>query len=181
MTSEPAGAAEILRNVLKMWDVVPDDVSPIGTNGNWHWKVRRGGDRFVVRIYRRERSDTSIQYELDVLERLRAKGWPVAAAADKPVSQSGLIFALFPFLPGRPHLEENDDRRRCRGRILGELHRELSAMAGIGQRTGWQRADEVAQGIELHRLPESNHSLTIALHLEESATASTGQVYLPAQ
>jgi Ser/Thr protein kinase RdoA (MazF antagonist) len=38
--------------------------------------------------------------------------------------------------------------------------------SGCGQRTGWQRADEVVQGIEARRLCGSDMHRTIAFHLE---------------
>jgi Ser/Thr protein kinase RdoA (MazF antagonist) len=166
MSLEGTGVADIIPDVLRSWDIVPDGVSPISTNGNCHWRVRTGRDEFVLRMYRSGQSAYSIQYELDILERLRIRGLPVAAAVGNSVLHSGFRFALFPLLRGSPRLKENDDQKRSRGRILAELHRELGTITDMGQRTGWQRADEVAQNIDLHRLPVSDVFRTIALHLE---------------
>jgi Ser/Thr protein kinase RdoA (MazF antagonist) len=159
-------SAELILDVLKSWTIVPDDVAPISTHGNCHWTVRRGRDRFILRMYCRGQSGSSIRYELDILKRLHSRGWPVAPAVDEPVLRSGFVFALFPLLPGHPHQEETDKQMRCRGRILAELHRELSTVTDVGQRTGWQRSDEVAYSIEAQRLPGTNTARTIALLLE---------------
>jgi len=166
MNLEGTGIVELIPHVLSSWDIVPDDVSPIGGSGNRHWRVRRGRDGFVLRMYRRGQSDLSIRYELDVLTRLRSRGWPVAAAVGDTVLHSGFVFALFPLLPGSPHEGETAGQRRGRGRILAQLHRELSAMTDMGQRSGWKRADEAAHSIEADRLRPSAMAGTIAFHLE---------------
>jgi homoserine kinase type II len=145
MKREDTRISGLIPNVLRSWDIVPDEVSPIGANGNRHWIVRRGRDGFVLRMYGRGQTESSIQYELDVLDRLRSRGWPVAAAVEDVIVDSGLVFALFPFLPGRSHEPESTEQQRCRGRILAELHRELSKLENLGQRNQWQRADEVVQ------------------------------------
>jgi Ser/Thr protein kinase RdoA (MazF antagonist) len=166
MNAERNKIGELIPHVLRSWNIAPDDVAPISTNGNSHWRVRRGRDDFVLRMYRRGQSEPSIRYELDILKRLRSQGWPVAAAVGETVLHSGFVFALFPLLPGCPHQAETAEHRLCRGRILGELHRELIAVTHVGQRTGWQRADEVVQGIEARRLCGNDMHRTIALHLE---------------
>jgi Ser/Thr protein kinase RdoA (MazF antagonist) len=166
MNHERTCVAELIPNVLSSWAIVPDDVSPISANGNCHWRVRRGRDGFVLRLYRRGQSDSSIQYELDILNRLRSRGWPVAAAVGDTVRHSGFVFALFPLLPGSPHEAETADQRRRRGRILAELHLELGAMTDARQRPAWKRADEVAHSIEADRLRPSALAGPIALHLE---------------
>jgi Ser/Thr protein kinase RdoA (MazF antagonist) len=166
MNPERTSVAELIPNILSSWDIVPDEVSPIGANGNRHWRVRRGCDGFVLRMYRNGQSDSSIRYELDILNHLRSRGWPVAAAVGDTVLHSGYVFALFPLLPGNPHEEETADQRRGRGRLLAELHRELSAMTDMGQRSGWKRADEVTHSIEADYLRPGDTPRTIALHLE---------------
>lgn len=166
MNHERTCVAELIPNVLRSWAIVPDDVSPISAHGNCHWRVRRGRDGFVLRLYRRGQSDSSIQYELDILNCFRSRGWPVAAAVGDAVRNSGFVFALFPLLPGSPHEAETAGQRRRRGRILAELHLELSAMTDPRQRPAWKRADEVAHSIEADRLRPSALAGTIALHLE---------------
>lgn len=166
MNPERTSDAELIPNVLRSWDIVPDDVSAVSANGNCHWRIRRGRDAFVLRMYRQGQSHVSIRYEHDVLNRLRGQGWPVAAAVGDTVLHSGFRFALFPLLPGSPHEGETAEQRRGRGRILGELHRQLSALTDMDQRSGWKRADEVAPSIEADRLVPSVTACTIAHHLD---------------
>jgi Ser/Thr protein kinase RdoA (MazF antagonist) len=98
---------------------------PISAKGNLHWRVQSGRDAFVLRMYRRSQSIASIQYEFDILAYLSERRWPVAAAISGVVQRAGKRFALFPFLPGGPCREENEQQSRRRGRILAKLHMEL--------------------------------------------------------
>jgi Ser/Thr protein kinase RdoA (MazF antagonist) len=166
MNPEQTSIGELIRVVLRSWDIVPDDISLISARGNCHWRVSRGRDVFILRRYRRGQSDSAIQYELDILKRVRSRGWPVAGAAGDTVSHSGFVFALFPLLPGCRREGETPEQRRCRGRILADLHRDLNAVTNIGQRTGWQRADEIVPGMAARGLRERAIDRTIALHLQ---------------
>jgi Ser/Thr protein kinase RdoA (MazF antagonist) len=157
-----------VQNALESWNIVPDDILPISTNGNCHWKVLRARDTFVVRMYRRGQSNSSTRYELEILNRLHRAGWPVAAALDETVVESGLLFALFPWLPGRPNINETPEQMQRRGRILAALHTELRTTLGIGQRTGWQRADEVARTPEMNILSGGDTARKIASHLDRA-------------
>src|SRR5262245_43918977 len=127
-------------------------------------------------MYRRGQSDSSIRYELEILNRLRRQGWPVAAALDETVLESGSVFALFPLLPGRPHQDESPEQMRRRGCILAQLHRELTTVVGIGQRTGWQRVDEVARTTEREILHTSDMGRKISCHLDR-VRSHLGAVY----
>jgi Ser/Thr protein kinase RdoA (MazF antagonist) len=171
MNPEQTRVAELIPTVLRSWDIVPDDISLISTNGNYHWKVRRGRDGFVLRMYRHGQSDTSIRYELDILKRVHRRRWPVAAAVGDTVLNSGFVFALFPLLPGSPREEETAEQRRYRGRILSDLHRDLNAVTNVGQRTGWRRADEIGPGVAVRGLRERDIHRTIAVHLERVSEA----------
>src|SRR5262249_27140531 len=115
---------------------------------------------------RRGQSISSILYELDILDRLHRRGWPVATALRETAVQFERVFALFPFLPGRSNENETPEQMRCRGRILAELHNELKTVPGAGQRTGWERTDEVARGAKADVLHTSDTARTIARHLE---------------
>jgi len=141
--------SQTISDILKLWNIASDEITPISTKGNWHWKVRRGQENFIVRRYRRGQSDSSIRYELAVLDRLRGHGWPVAAALDHVVCHSGFTFALFPLLHGRPHEQETPQRARQRGRLLGELHQELNGIRDVGQRPGWATAVEISDPVNI--------------------------------
>jgi Ser/Thr protein kinase RdoA (MazF antagonist) len=136
---------DLIREVLAAWNIMPGHVSLISAKGNLHWRVQSGRDAFVLRMYKRPQTIASIQYELDILTQVNERRWPVAAAIDGIVQHSGIPFALFPFLPGNPCRQDNEQQSRRRGRILAELHQELETLANSGQRDGWQRADEVVQ------------------------------------
>jgi Ser/Thr protein kinase RdoA (MazF antagonist) len=165
-TPEYRISRSLVENVLRFWNIVADDISPISTSGNCHWRVTCAGDAFVLRMYRHGQSSSSILYELDILNRLRRRGWPVAPSLYEAVVQSGRLFALFPFLPGRSNKGETPQQMRCRGRILAELHSELKTVPGVGQRTGWERTDEVARTAEVDILHSSDTARKIACHLE---------------
>ena len=152
---------DLVQKVLGMWNIAPDHVSLIKAKGNTHWRVQRGREDFILRMYRRGQTGSSIRYELDILRRLHDRGWPVAADVDGVVWREGSAFVLFPLLPGHPHLPENDQRRRQRGRILAELHCELSALTGLGQRSGWRRGDEAV--LESERLCDQGRERTLNL------------------
>ena len=153
---------DMVQKVLGMWNIAPDHVSLIKAKGNTHWRVQHGREAFVLRMYRRGQTGSSIRYELDILRRLHDRGWPVAAAVDGVVWRDGSAFVLFPLLPGHPHTPENDQRRRRRGRILAELHCELGALACLGQRSGWRRVDEVVMEDERRLDQGSERALNIS-------------------
>jgi Ser/Thr protein kinase RdoA (MazF antagonist) len=73
---------DLVQKVLGMWNIAPDHVSLIKAKGNTHWRVQRGREAFVLRMYRRGQTGSSIRYELDILRRLHDRGWPVAADVD---------------------------------------------------------------------------------------------------
>jgi Ser/Thr protein kinase RdoA (MazF antagonist) len=152
---------DLVQKVLGMWNIAPDHVSLIKAKGNTHWRVQRGREDFILRMYRRGQTGSSIRYELDILRRLHDRGWPVAADVDGVVWREDSAFVLFPLLPGHPHMPENDQRRRRRGRILAELHFELGTLSGLGQRSGWRRVDEVV--LEGERLCDQGSKRTLSM------------------
>ena len=153
---------DLVQKVLGMWNIAPDHVSLIKAKGNTHWRVQRGREAFVLRMYRRGQTGSSIRYELDILRSLHDRGWPVAADVDGVVWREDSAFVLFPLLPGCPHTPENDQRQRQRGRILAELHCELVALAGLGQRSGWRQVDEVVMEDERRRDQGCERTLNIS-------------------
>ncbi len=150
---------DLVQKVLGMWNIAPDHVSLIKAKGNTHWRVQRGREAFILRMYRRGQTGSSIRYELNILRRLHDRGWPVAADVDGVVWREDSAFVLFPLLPGHSHVPENDQRRRQRGRILAELHCELGALTGLGQRSGWRQVDEVV--MEGERRPDQGRERTL--------------------
>jgi len=152
---------DLVQMVLGMWNISPAHVSLIKAKGNTHWRVQRGREAFILRMYRQGQTGSSIRYELDILRGLHERGWPVAADVDGVVWRENSAFVLFPLLPGHPQMPDNDQRRRRRGRILAELHFELGDLAALGQRNGWRQVDEVV--LEGERL--CDHGRERALNL----------------
>jgi Ser/Thr protein kinase RdoA (MazF antagonist) len=136
---EPRSLAD---EVLTAWNIGSARVWLISRRGNVHWKVQHGNDVFVVRAYRRTQSAASIAYEHRVLRHLADRGWPVAMPIADVIAHQGTAFALFPFLHGRPRLEETSLHQRARGQILARLHLDLDSVVSLGQRSDCQRADE---------------------------------------
>src|SRR6266542_4157025 len=99
---------DLVQKVLGMWNIAPDHVSLIKAKGNTHWRVQRGREAFILRMYRRGQTGSSIRYELNILRRLHDRGWPVAADFDCGVCRDDSPFVLFPRRPCVPPVPEND-------------------------------------------------------------------------
>jgi len=99
---------DLIQKVLGMWNIAPDHVSLIKAKGNTHWRVQRGREFFILRMYGRGQTGSSISYELDILRRLHDRGWPVAADVDGVVWREDSAFVLFPLLPGHPHCRNSE-------------------------------------------------------------------------
>ena len=85
-----------------------------------------------------------VAYELEVMRRLRALGWPVAEVVQEPTLVDGRTWCLFTFLPGASHPSANSsEERRGRGRLLAQLHYSTVLLAEMGQRRGFSLSDEV--------------------------------------
>jgi Ser/Thr protein kinase RdoA (MazF antagonist) len=118
----------------------------LADGSNTHWILRNASDRLVLRRYRAARSLSEIAYELEVLDFLARRGWPVARNVGQPVTLGGRVWCVFEFLQGRspsPRSAVGRHREaRQRGRLIAELHEALRDAAELGQRPGWLRADE---------------------------------------
>ncbi|HEX3592900.1 MAG TPA: phosphotransferase [Pseudonocardiaceae bacterium] len=111
----------------------------LGGRANQHWLVTAAGERLVLRRYQAGPIG-DVGYELTVLRRLAALGWPTPVAVAEPVEAAGRTWCLFQWLPGGPP-PEPDARRR--GRLLARLHQDLVTLADLGQRPGARRAEDV--------------------------------------
>ena len=114
-------------------------ISPIeylGGRFNQHWLVESRGSRLVLRGYSEEPFE-DIVYELEVMRRLLALGWPVPAAIEEPILVDGRTWCLFSWLPGASRQSTNSsEERRARGRLLAQLHDSTALLLGMGQRRG---------------------------------------------
>ena len=113
---------------------------PTGLN-SWHWFV---GDGLVLRRCNPFRSEAATRYEHEVLRRLDALGWPVAAPALAPdgdtlVDVHGCWYALFPRLRGRKVWPRSVEALERLGSQLAGLHGATSELVDLGARPDWPR------------------------------------------
>lgn len=151
--------------VVNRWALRVD--SYLGGRANLHWRVSRDGRPLVLRRYQ-EKPIGDIGYELQVLQRLDALGWPVPVAVDDLLVVDGRTWGLFMWLPGAsPAVTESTSELRAVGRLLARLHADLETLVDLGQRPGCQLAEAlVADPVLTRRLrdyerlfPEQAHIL----------------------
>jgi len=130
--------------VLSTWKLSSPSV--LGTRPAYQWRVVRGGTPLVLRRYATRPVD--LDFELNVMARLRQTGWPVAELVEPPLSLGaevlgGETWCLFTLLPGSPSRRDDAVEQRGRGRLLAELHEATAALNDLGQRVGYVRTDAV--------------------------------------
>ena len=122
-------------------------LAPLGGRLNQHWLVESRRERLVLRRWWQSAEligGDSIDYEVRLVARLAARGWPVAATVKGPTELAGDIWSLAPFIPGEPSSAHGPAvERRARGRLLARLHADLAQIEGFGQRAGWRRCEEI--------------------------------------
>src|SRR5262249_4275731 len=117
-------------------------VASLGGRLNQHWLVETRRERLVLRRW--AQSADEIDYELRLLERIAARGWPVAPAGAGPLEVGGATWTLAPFLPGeQPSQDDPLAEQRARGRLLASFHADLAQIQGLGQRGSWRRCEEI--------------------------------------
>ena len=122
-----------------------------------HWRVSREGQDLVLSDS--GEPEASLRYEVEVLKRVAATGWPVPRMLEGPALLEGRWWTLAPFLPGDP---PNGDEPARRGRLLAEFHASLDGLASVGQRSGFRRAEliladpkvELAVAATVRRFPK---------------------------
>lgn len=130
-------------------------VAPLGGRQNRHWWVETGKQRLVLRRW--YSSATDIDYELRLLTRIAALGWPVAPAISEPLESGGYFWSLFPFLPGDPNpLHGSPAEQRARGRLLAEFHADMASLHGFGQRGTWRRCEQILEDQTTEQMLKDN-------------------------
>lgn len=139
--------SETAQEVIRHWGLTP--IAYMGGRLNEHWLVESGDSRLVLRGYAPEPLG-DIDYELEVLRRLRAVGWPVSAPVQQPISLGERTWCLFSWLPGtcRPSSNSSEESR-LRGRLLARLHDSTARLAELGQRNGFGRSEETIRDPKL--------------------------------
>jgi len=126
-------------------------VTPIGGRLNQHWLVEARGERLILRRWAGSRDDAD--YELRLLTRIAALGWPVAPAIGAPVVSAGSTWSLFPYLPGEPFPTADPyAEQRARGRLLARFHADLARLTDVGQRGTWRRCEAILADPALDRI-----------------------------
>jgi len=126
-------------------------VAPLGGRLNQHWLVEARRERLVLRRWAQPADE--IDYELRLLARIAALGWPVAPVVVGPIELDGHVWSLAPFLPGDPPSEKYSiAEQRARGRLLAEFHADLAQLGGFGQRGTWRRCEAILGDPTLDRL-----------------------------
>jgi aminoglycoside phosphotransferase (APT) family kinase protein len=126
-------------------------VAPLGGRLNQHWLVDARGERLVSRRWATPADD--VAYELRLLARVAALGWPVAPAIAEPVELDGQVWGLFPFLPGEPaSVADPLAEQRARGHLLATVHADLARLGDLGQRRGWRRCEAILSDQTLDRI-----------------------------
>ena len=126
-------------------------VAPLGGRLNQHWLVETRRERLVLRRW--SQSADEIDYELRLLERIAALGWPVAAAVAGPIDCCGAVWTLAPFLPGEaPSQDDPLAEQRARGHLLAAFQADLAQIQGLGQRGSWRRCEEILHDPALERV-----------------------------
>lgn len=143
----PPRASPPPREIRQAWGLRVETF--LGGRSNLHWQVSSGDRRLVLR--RCGNGDLSeVAYELRVLQRLDACGWAVPVPVEEPLVRQGHTWCLFTWLPGvAPEAPDRLADQRARGRLLAELHGDLETLTDLGQRPGWQRAEDVVADTEL--------------------------------
>jgi aminoglycoside phosphotransferase len=116
---------QIPSEVLESWSIAPTEY--LDRRHNEHWFVESRGMGLVFRGYP-EKPFADIVYELDVLGRLLASGWPVPAVVEEPIVAGGRTWCLFTRLPGVARRSATTlEQRRARGRLLRAASRHHGA------------------------------------------------------
>ena len=157
-------------------------IAPLGGRLNQHWLVasrQEPKERFVLRRW--HPSADTFDYELRLLKRIAALGWPVAPALEDPFTFDGRVWSLFPFLPGDPPSEQDPLlEQRARGRLLAQFHADLASLQAFGQRGNWRRCEQILSDTTLdavltdheHERPEEIRILR--WHLDRARTRIAG-------
>jgi len=122
-------------------------VAPLGGRLNQHWLVQSRCEQLVLRRWWQSPTSVdcaSIHYEVRLVARLAALGWPVAPVVAGPVELAGHVWSLAPFLPGgSPVTHGPASEQRARGRLLAQFHTDLTQIQELGQRPGWRRCEAI--------------------------------------
>jgi Ser/Thr protein kinase RdoA (MazF antagonist) len=126
-------------------------IAPLGGRLNQHWLVAFRDEQLVLRRW--SQTADEIDYEIRLVARIAALGWPVAPAVAGPIELSSAVWTLAPFLPGEPPSQDDPvAEQRARGRLLAAFHADLAQIEGFAQRASWRRCEEILSDPTLERV-----------------------------
>lgn len=159
-------------------------VAPLGGRLNQHWLVHSGREQLVLRRWWQSADSVdhaSIHYEVRLVARLAALGWPVAPTVEGPMELAGHIWSLAPFLPGAPPATHGPlTEQRARGRLLAQFHTDLTQIRELGQRPGWRRCEAILADPTLdavltrHETTSPEEARILRWHLERARARIAG-------
>ena len=114
-------------------------VVPLGGRLNRHWRVDVQNTSLVLRRWAQAADE--VFYEMRLLERIAALGWPVAPVVGEPLTFAGQFWSLAPFLAGEPPSTRAPKEQRAQGRLLAEFHTDLATLRDLGQWGKWRRGE----------------------------------------
>ncbi len=137
----PAALCDVITAAYALMEPVDCRVFRLGVNDTY--LIRTAADTYMLRIYRADwRSHAYVQYEVDLLLHLQAKGDPVAApVARRDGTFVGLLSApegqrcavLFTYAPGTVPAA-NEMNNVLFGRAVGRLHTAAATFESSHQR-----------------------------------------------
>ena len=146
----PVNIVNVAPEILKHLGV--SLIASLGGRLNQHWLVESARERLVLRRWGTQ-AEEDINYELRLLARIAALGWPVPAAIEGFTEWEGHYWSLFPFLPGEPpSTEDPAAEQRTRGRLMAEFHNDIGPLPEFGQRGTWRRCEVILADPELDRV-----------------------------
>ena len=111
---------------------------------NAHWKA----GEVVLRRYHRFGTPESVEWEHQLVEHARNRGWPVPVAlaartGGTVLETGGRLWSAAQFLPGTPGTPDSAAGYQIQGRLLARIHRDLASFPRAEQRPGLGKAWEL--------------------------------------
>lgn len=154
-------------------------IAPLSSRLNQHWLVESGREHLVLRRW--WQASDEVAYEVDLVKRIAALGWPVASVVAGPIEHDGAWWSLAPFLPGEPRSDTYAiHEQRERGRLLAEFHADLARLGDVGQRGQWRRCEEILadplieQTLADHEQTQPNEVRVLRWHLDRARERIVG-------
>ncbi len=134
------------RDALANMGIQPSRIRCITHRRNTHWLVDTPERRLVLRRYASDRTPGDVAYEIQLLDYLQKRGWPIPTLVAPTIEVMNTSWCAFEYMPGRAPAPRSSNgvraEQRRRGQLLALLPADMRDMASVGQRESWRRADE---------------------------------------